>query len=235
MATRIHTNGNVISLIVKAHYARVTPEMVEQLAHLVVTGQDADSTYLRVVLAQMQARLGRPRRGKQPPQEPVLDQVHEALYPSVLKGVGPDDMPQEERNRKATFARSAASTIRFFIRNGGDVRGLDVATATKSGLRRAVQPERSEAIEGETRAQRAFRRAADTLLASAQRLARGDPEDARARVETLMDQLEQLLNELGEPGQQPQDMGATTTIVAGRPGVGRGGAAPGAMLHRPAG
>jgi hypothetical protein len=232
MATaRIHQS--LIATIVAANFM-ANEQQVAQLAHTVVEGLDADGTYLRVVLAHMKSQLGNPRRGKQPPQEPVLDKVHEALYPSVLKGVGPDDMPQEERNRRANFARSAASTVRYFIRNGGDVRGVDVPTASKSGLRRAVQPEQGEAAEGETRTQRGFRTHAQALLAAAVRLARGDPEDARERVESLMDELDKLLTELGtEPtaSQPQQDMGATTTIVGPRLGGRSTGTQP-AQLHR---
>ena len=202
---------------------------VEQLAHNVVEGAQADGTYLKVVLAHMQSKLGRVRRGKQPAQEPVLDAIHEQLYPHVLKGVGPDDLPQPERFRRATFARTAASTIRYFVQNGGDVRGLDVATATKNGLRKAVQPQ-TPVTEGETRTQRSFTKASEALKRSAARLARGDPDDARQRVEGLMDELQKLLDDLGK---EPQpDMGATTTIVAARPGgSGRTSTVP-AQLHR---
>lgn len=221
------TSRTIVESIALAHFM-ANATQVEQLAHNVAEGQLADSTYLRVALAHMQSRLGKPRRGKQPAQEPVLDSVHEALYKSVLKGVGPEDMDQTERNRRATFARSAASTIRFFIRAGGDVRGLDVALVTKSGLRKSVQP--TTAVEGETRAQRAFGKAESVILRTAQRMARGDPEDARARVEGLMDELQKLLDELGaEPA---QDVGATTTIAGGPRATPRGAPSQPAQLHR---
>jgi hypothetical protein len=230
MASASH---NIVETIVKANYSANAGQL-ELLAAAIVLGDMADVTHLRVLLHNMQSKLGRPRRGKQPPQEPVLDAVHEEMYPHLLKGVGPDDMDQTERHRKANRFRSNASTVRFFIRNGGDVRGVDVATVTKSGLRRAVQSSGETSTENETRTQRGFRTHAAAVLSAAQRLARGDPEDARERIEGLMDQLEKLLNELGAPAQQQDVGGATTTIVAGRPGVGRGAPA-GAMLHRPAG
>lgn len=221
------TNITVVAAIARAHFM-ATAAQVETLAHDVVAGQNADGTYLRVLLAHVQSKLGRPRRGKQPPQEPVLDSIHESLYPSVLKGVANgDEITDTERNRRATFARSAASTVRAFIRGGGDVRGVDVATATKAGLRKAVAPE-TPSTEGLTRAQRGFSNAASAVLRTAQRLARGDPEDARERIDALMGELEKLLNELEAP--EPEH-GATTTIVAGRAGAGRESTQP-AQLHR---
>lgn len=235
MATRhmTSTNGGIIAVIARANYA-ATGDQIEQLAHVVVSGVHAGEVYLRVMLAHMQSKLGRPRRGKQHPQEPVLDTVHAELYPSVLKGVGPAEMAQDERNRLSTFARSMASTVRFYIRHGGDVRALDISTVTKTGLRKLVQPE-AAAPAGETRAERGFRRAGETVLRAAGRLARGDPEAARQRVEQLMDQLETLLTELEPEGiAQPDVGGQTTTIVAGRPGVGRSSTQP-AQLHRGAG
>lgn len=207
---------------------------VERLAGAVVDGHVADATYLRIILAHMQAQLGKPRRGRRAAtdvqsSEAVLDSIHERLYAAVLKGVGPEELATAERNRRATFARSAASTVRYFIRNAGDVRSVDVATATKSGLRTAVQPKR-EAPAGETRVERAFRNAQDALVRNAQRLlARGDPE-ARAHIEAAMDALEALLDAVPEGTQA--DVGAqTTTFVPGRAGA-RSAPAQAPMLHR---
>lgn len=242
MATRLH--HSIVEVIALANFMADALQ-VERLAGAVVEGQQADSTYLRVALAHMQARLGKPaRRARRAgtdveTQETVLDAIHNELYPHVLKGVGPEDLPTEERNRRATFARSAASTVRFFIRGGGDVRQVDIATATKGGLRKAVQPAAPEAPANETRAEKSFRLAQEAVVKAAQRLlARGDPEAARQRIEGAMDALENLLLEMEEeqPAQaQQQDFGGTTTTIVGRQPVGRGGGAPaGAMLHRPA-
>lgn len=229
MATRMtQTNGAIVAAIVRSNYA-ATGEQVEQLAHTVVSGLRAGEVYLRVVLAHMQSKLGRPRRGKQPPQEPVLDAVHAELYPHVLVGVGPAEMSDDERNQLANFARTMASTVRYFIRNGGDVRGVDISTVTKNGLRRAVTPEAAP-IEG-TRAERGFLRAVEGVKKSVAAMARGDPDNARQRVEQLMDELDQLLTELGGDEAQPDVGGQTTTIVAGRTGVGRTPTQP-AQLHR---
>jgi hypothetical protein len=231
------TNGAIVAAIAKLNYA-ATPELVEQLSHTVVAGMRAGEVYLRVILAHMQSKLGRPRRGKQPPQEPVLDAVHEELYPSVLRGVGPAEMPDDERNGLANFARTMASTVRFFIRHGGDVRGLDVATVTKTGLRKMVTPETTaDPIVGGSRAERAFLRAVEGVKRQVAAMARGDPLIARERVEAFMDELDDLLAALPTPpaaeATQPpaQDFGSTTTIVAGH-GRGRSQPTQPAQLHR---
>lgn len=229
----------VLAAIVHANYA-ATGDQVEQLAFAVATGLDAGTAYLRVVLAHMQARLGRGRRRVTAmPQEPVLDAVHEELYPHVLKGVGPEEMERGERDSKANFARTMASTVRFFIQHGGDVRGLDIPTVTKNGLRRAVQPPAAATVpEGATRAERGFLRAAEGLKRAVIRLARGDPEGARTQIEQLLTEYEQLLDELGKEPPQPQAQapadagGATTTIVGRGLGSGRGTSANAPMLHR---
>lgn len=227
--TQVLTNGAIVAAIVRSNYA-ATGEQVEQLAHTVVSGLRAGEVYLRVVLAHMQSKLGRPRRGKQPPQEPVLDAVHAELYPHVLIGVGPPEMVDDERNALANFARTMASTVRYFIRNGGDVRGVDITTVTKNGLRRAVTPEAKAPVTG-TRAERGFIRAAEGVKKAVAAMARGDPNKAREQLETLMDELDQLLTELGGDEAQPDVGGQTTTIVAGRAGVGRTPIQP-PQLHR---
>jgi hypothetical protein len=235
------TMKTIVQVIAAAHYMADAAQ-VERLAGAVVEGQQADATYMRVILANMQAQLGKPRRGRRSQAEAqsaeaVLDSIHETLYAAVLRGVGPEELEQTERNRRATFARSAASTVRFFIKNGGDVRSVDVATVTKSGLRASVQPE-TKAPENETRAERTFRKAQDALVRSAQRLvARGDPVETRARIEAAMDALEALLESIpeGNVQQAPADIGGTTTTVFGRAVPGRSVAdRPGAQLHRSA-
>lgn len=189
---------SVIGLILAAKFL-ATGEQVESLAGQVVEGMRADNTYLRVLLAHTQSRLRVIRKSKQPAQERevaqhVLDEVHAELYSSVVKGVSSgEEIDMRERNRRATFARSAASTVRVFIKGGGNLRELDVSTATKAGLRKAVTP---AAEEGASRAERTFLRARDVLIRGAQRLfARGDPAAARERVEAVVTQLQAMLAE----------------------------------------
>ncbi len=225
MATSKMTR-TVVEAIVAANYM-ADEEQIAQLVTLVTTGEEAEQCYFRVLLAHMQSRLGTTRRSKQPPQEPVLDAIHEAFYPLVLEAVGPEEMPKDERNRKATKYRTAASTIRYFIRHGGDVRTVDVSTVTKNGLRRTVQPAQAEP-EGETRAERSFRRAETAIVRMAQRLVKVEPSEARERIEAVLEALEGIL------GQIPEDTdigGQTTTIVSGRGTPGRASHSP-AMLHR---
>lgn len=233
--TQVLTNGAIVAAIVRLNYA-ATGEQVEQLAHTVVSGLRAGEVYLRVVLAHMQSKLGSPRRGKQPPQEPVLDAVHAELYPHILTGVGPAEMPDDERNQLANFARTMASTVRYFIRNGGDVRGVDINTVTKNGLRKAVSPEVADPIVGGTRAERSFLRSTERVKKAVAAMARGDPNSAREMLEAFMDEMDAVLAELpaaepNAPAVAAQDFGGqTTTIVAGR-GAHRAPTQP-AQLHR---
>lgn len=192
---------NIIDSIVKAHYV-ATESQVEQLAARIALGDISDNTYLRVSLAHMQAVLGRPRRGKQPPQEPVLDAVHKKLYPAFLRGLGPEDMDPKERERRGIKARTNASTVRYFIRGGGDVRGLDLATVTKGSLRKAVAP---EVVPAGTRAERAFGKAQAVMERTVTRMA---PETARAHIEAAIEALEALI-----PEAAAVEQGRTTTIV----------------------
>lgn len=210
----------IVKTIASAHFM-ATAVQVERLAAQVVDGQEADGTYLRVLLAHMQSKLGRARMRRRAQDvegmTEVLNAIHTDLYTAVLRGVGPEDLDVKERNRRATFARSAASTIRYFISKGGDVREVKVEEATKGSLRRAVAPEPAEAPEGETRVERSFRKAQETVLEVTKRLmARGDPQDV-ARVEALIDQLEALLEGTEETTEEhpARDVGADTTVITG--------------------
>lgn len=190
------TQKSIVEAISAAHFL-ANEEQVGRLAYAVQEGQAADVTYLRVILAHTRSQMARAKRGTSA--EALLDKVHDRFYPVVLRTVGSEEMPTAELNSRANFARSAASTVRYFIRNGGDVRSVDLATVTKSGLRKAVAPEGEDEIEGETKAERALRRLEDRYVKSLQRItARGDPDAARERIEAAIGRLEELLAELGE-------------------------------------
>jgi hypothetical protein len=224
--------------IERANYV-ATEQQVEQLAGSVQGGRRADGCYLRVLVVAVQAALGTGRRGRRqalPPQEPVLDAAHEKFYPAVMRGVGGDEIDTPERNRRATFARSAKSTLRYFITHGGDIRTLNAAEVTKQGLRNAVRPPREAAG---SRDERIVVNAQEMMLRAIQRMAKGAPELARQRLEAAMDSFEQTLEALAEPEQAQADAehgttqvgGATTTIV-GRQHVPTGTSDRAPMLHR---
>jgi hypothetical protein len=202
--------ATIIDTIVKADYM-ADGRQVETLTHSVVEGIRADSTYLRILVAHVKGRLGAPKRGRPSPQEPVLDKVHSELYPFVLRGVGPEDMEQTERFRLATFARTAASTVRFFIRYGGDVRTLDVATVTKGGLRKAVQGDSEDAGSSSP-----FSRARESILKQVKALASEAPEEAANEIAALIQELQEIADGIEE---QPEE----TPPPPPAPAKGKGG------------
>lgn len=182
-------NVAVIDTIAKAHFL-ATVAQVEQLASVIYTGKRGGNTYLAVVLAHLKDAL--PKRAK-PGKRPTLkaiDKVHAELYPAVLKGIanGDDTITDKERNRRAVFARTAASTIRGFVRNGGDIRKLDPATVTKTSMRST-----GKRVPAGTRAERAVTKAADTVERTLTALAAKDPGEAHDRIEKLQSTLEDML------------------------------------------
>lgn len=201
---------NVIDKIEKDHYV-ATEAQIETLArehHIssAAVGR-ANSTYLRVLIVGCQAELGH-KRGRNPPSPEahlvVLERVHERFYAAVIRGVTTEDVEpadnldstergrrQLERNRRSGFARSSATTLRNFIRSGGDIRGLDVVTVSKSGLQKASKPTPT----GDRVSQR-IAKAEEALLRAVRTQARGDPEVAAASLEAIMERLQLALSEL---------------------------------------
>jgi hypothetical protein len=187
------THINVLTTLAAAAFI-ATQEQVKELASFVQHGAESDGTYFKVVLAHTMAKLAKRGRRSAKSQLEALDNVHADLYPAVLEGVGPTELESAERTRRAKFASSSASTVRRFIKLGGDVRNVDLATVTKTGLLASVLP-KVERKEGESRIERSFNRAEAALMDSANKLmARGDPDEARERVEQVMAALEKLLD-----------------------------------------
>ena len=174
--------NNVVKTIEAANY-RPTHEQIEQLAFTVTLGLNSRGTYLRVLAAAvMDANVS--KRG----QLGALNKAHAAFYPDVLKGVGGTTLEPKERERRGTFARSSLSTLRGFVRHGGDIRALDLATLSKSSLRKASAP-----AEPSERAERSLSRANATLLRAAKRLARRQPARARELIQRAIEALREVI------------------------------------------
>lgn len=182
-----------------------------------------DSTYLRVLITAVQAKLG-PKRGKRPDTNAQLDALESIAVPfygAVLRGVITSDIaldasldPAEatkrtrERNRRATFARTAKSTLVSWVTEGGDLRALSVATVTKSELRAAVTAAKAE--HGTPAASR-IERAQNAILSA---VAKETPEVARERLESVIAALQEALDELPD-----QEAHHDTTSIRTRAGT----------------
>lgn len=235
---------NVIDKIEKAPQS-VTDSQVESLAREAYTAgtlvKRTGDTYLRILTARCQAKLGTVRKGPgrkaaiaKDAQLSVLEAAHEPLYAAVLRGVTTSDVADDEkldkaerarralaRNGRSAFARQSKSVLVMYINAGGDLRALVLKDVTKGSLRAFAAPTLQTA-DPEAK----IDRAGDAFLRVVQATARGDPHGTRAHIERYMEELQKILDELDEP-----DHGATTTIVGkahARTRVGQ------PMLHRPA-
>lgn len=201
---------NIIQTIAKANYA-ATGAQVETLAHAVVLGKFGESTYLRVLTAHCQAEAGTGRRKMNPADaEAIIDKVHGKLYPHVQKGVqanglGMDEMPAKEVNRRSTFARTSASELRGFIARGGDIRTLKVDELTRAQLRKF-----GVTVPTGTRAERSLQKSTEAIERAARRVARGDPDAALERINAAIEALQAVAEEI-EAGPK-EEQGATTVV-----------------------
>lgn len=190
---------NLIDNIEKSGFLVTTTE-VEKLARMRHDGFNvalaADSTYLRILLAMAKARVKRNVDAAT-----AVERVHAELYPAILLGVHTQELDalneaerKQEINRRATFARTAASTIRIYLQLGGTLKSLDIPTVTKFQLYTAFRPP-----EPEDRSERTVQRAEKSLLGALKKVAKKDVIKAETEIERLMDELKRLLDTLLHP------------------------------------
>lgn len=152
---------------------RVTPEQVEHMARDAAKGYAASQTYLRCLIV---AASESKKRGLR-----AVDEAHEAFYPAVLRGV-------ENDQRAAVFARTAAATLRSYVKRGGKLADIDVSTATKGTLRAFGKP-----AEPANRAERSAERASAQLLRAVRRIAKRDLALARKLVQAAVEALKEAV------------------------------------------
>lgn len=212
----------------KTNYA-LTEKQVEQLAHDTMVASDTantnGTTYLRVLVTAAQAQLGKGKRKALDDQMTVLDNVHARYYAAVLRGVTTAEVEPEdgieageqrvrtrERSRRATFARTAKSTLAAFVASGGDIRAIDVATCTKRTLREAIGTETDD-----TREQATVERSIRGLVRVFTSRAREHPDEARSELEEVIAALQETLDSLGGPEQSaPEETQSFASTVVQR-------------------
>jgi hypothetical protein len=124
---------------------------VERIAAEIIDGMEQTAngrgTYLRMVVGTVQHDLGATPRlrassaSRLPPEEipaqlKALNAVHKRFYEAVYK-VAQNSLPTPDKvevKRRCTFARTAASTLRGWIRTGNDVCSLAAGRVTKYQL-----------------------------------------------------------------------------------------------------
>lgn len=149
-------------------------QMLQQLAfeHTIAIdfGKRSRSTYMQILVARAQ-------------QEGNIDEVYAKTYPDIRAGIEKAGYTGKEADSKANFARSAMSTLRGFIKRGGDIMELNPATVTKAQL----QPPRIAAPK--------LQRTENRLILSLRALAKTDEDAALEELESLMAQLKALRKE----------------------------------------
>lgn len=200
--------------IAAMHYV-ADAKQVEALAHELYASQSnvrsADGTYLKILIVAVQGALDPKRRKDARVQRKALEEINEPFYAAVLRGITSVDIAPDptlekneqarraiERNRRSTFARSSKSTLAAFIMGGGDVRTLDVMTASKGALRAAVDKGRGAAALLALTVERS----SGAILRVVSTEAATNPEAARTRLEGVIEQLQAALDDMPDAGRQ---------------------------------
>jgi len=213
----------------------------EQLSAITVSVR-SKVTYLRALIATTQNSLGlvpRVRSVGQPvkvPKETIKEQlvaletVHEGFYASVLEAIeesplGEDEKPKSGRGsanaiktRRATFARSAMSTVRSWIKHGHDLANLSAAKATKTSLTIKGGQGRTRKVSPK-RLIKAAQKQTQILVATLLQLAETDKAGAAVEYQNVMGMLSDQMVKLGVAATRD----AAVAIAEHRPlTVGRG-------------
>lgn len=203
---------NIVEAISELRFV-ANEAQVEALAATVASGSSANGTYLRVLVAHAQRDIAALRKVTKQAVLAVVAGVHERLYLSVLKGVGDESVPMPERQRRATFARTATSALRKFVLRGGDARKLELDTVTKAGLR-----DYGRRVPTGTRVQRSLQRSAAAVIRAAVRIGRSDPVEARKRLEAVRADIDKALSAIDKAAKtaKREARGSRAVVVVSR-------------------
>lgn len=174
-------------------------------------------TYLSVLVAHSKRELKAvAARATSEQAVEAVEKVHEHFYAIVLDAVVTpdiavsDDMGEaekltrsKERTRRATFARTAKSTLVSAIKGGARLSSLDPAKITKAGLQKYFAAAREGPVTAEERTERTQGRLGELV----QKLAE---DDLVATAQLVEGQLEGLVKQMAE-----EDLAAAMQLVEG--------------------
>lgn len=193
-------------------------QQIEQLAHDRYAADQhinaSNTTYLRVLIVAMQAKLGvakrKPTKVDTEGHLSVLDEVNGMFYPAVLRGVTTADVQDDttlsqaersrrtlERNRRSNFARSSRSTIQAYIESRGDVRTLDGLQVTKAQLQEFVNAHPSDDPGNTETTVNGLQRSATAIEGKLRVLAASNPLAARHVAEQIIELMGKVLQDFG--------------------------------------
>lgn len=219
-------NGNHITAKLEhASYVATAADIkaltVEQLTAM-TTSVRSRVTYLRALIATTQDKLGlspRVRQQGHPPkmapeeqakQLQALEEVHTEFYAAVLEGIEETPLSEEEKpttgrvtanaikTRRATFARTAMSAVRTWVRAGRSLAAIAASKVTKAALTIHTGTKRRRAVSPKRLVSRVERQSKD-LIASLLELTETDKDAAVKEYQTLMDILSDQMVKLSQP------------------------------------
>lgn len=190
------------------HYLASSTE-VEAITKAVLearaTGGESRASYLKVLVAKTRERLGMPPRQRHAPaighlstqkrdeHVAALKSVHKELYAIVDATVRSLGRTGKTLNRDTNFARTAVSTVKSWIRVGGDIARLAPGMVTKSYLATVARSTKKTSPKVLTNRVRKY---ADRFMLQVVKLDDLNRDIARAALDDVIAKLEAKRDEL---------------------------------------
>ncbi len=190
---------SIIEKIVSSNYI-VTIDMVEELTrqHLLATKkrENLGSTYFSTLIATTQREID----GKE--EATGLDElktIHKAFYGGVIRAIAATGIKGADAQKRAGFARSAASTIKTFIESGGDIRKVEAGKISKEQMRAMVAEfKKKESAPNDTEPGEFVKSAIQSVVDRIRLVAKSDLIEARRELQDAIEQLAKELDEITE-------------------------------------
>jgi len=179
---------NIISEIVKSKYvanAEQIEELSRQFAIASKRREDTSGTYLNVLVAVTQVHLA------DADQLMALDDAHRLMYEAVIRGINATGVEGPAAQRRATFARTAKSTLAQWMKAGGNVQELEPGKVTKGGLREQFRTRRQPMS-----LQQVIQHNGELILEATKDLATRNPISARRELLKVIEALSHQLDDL---------------------------------------
>lgn len=231
------SNGKSTTQLEKDQYV-TTPAgikaLVKEKLTAVATSVRSNVNYLRALVATTQAELGsepHQRSVKMPKltkesrvaQLTALEAVHEKFYGAVLEAIEDTPLTEDEKptngrtsakaivTRRATFARTAKSTVRAWIKAGHDITALAAAHVTKPSLTIPTGQKKARKTSPKVLVKRATSQSKE-LVTTLVALSEVDPDAAKKEFQVVMGIIADQMGKLGVTGTKDASVAAAEHI-----------------------
>ncbi len=190
---------SILNKIAEQHYV-ATADLIEELSRQYSIAFDRRENTLGTYLSVLVATAQQHAKENNTDAAYAITATHNLFYPAILKGLESAGVKKDMLQSRATFARTAKTTVMRYVVAGGDFFAINPAEVTKAKLRELYAEPRTGDLP-----EKLIAKSGEVILEVVRKLAEKNIHDARRELIKAIDMLTAELDKLDQQEDDDED------------------------------